>query len=41
MTALLLTLALPWIQPDVIAAPQTSAPVCVEYCGAPTQIKEN
>ena len=34
MTALLLTLALPWYQPDVIASPQTQAPTCLEYCEA-------
>jgi hypothetical protein len=32
MSVLLLTLALPWIKPDVVSAPQTQAPVCVEYC---------
>jgi len=27
-----LVLALPWYQADVIAAPQTVAPVCIEFC---------
>lgn len=32
MMTLFLALALPFQEPDIIAVPQRSAPVCIEYC---------
>jgi hypothetical protein len=32
MLTLLALIVLPYQQPDVYQEPQTSAPVCVEYC---------